>query len=236
MTVPDAAGDTALAAVRRCKMASTQRLLGDTITISAADWTQPTILPGWTRAHLATHLARNADALRQAVQRVVAGEPFQLDPDDDLRELEAGSRRSPLDLQIDLDTTAGQLTETFSALSQEQWRLPAGDRLTIADLPLARLNEVVLHHIDLDCGFSFVDLDPRLARWLLAWNVRRRSDLAAGPRITIQSSSGYQAVVGAYGGSVPVSGSDANLLGWITGRLSPSAVSGADGLDVGPAR
>lgn len=236
MTVPHAGGDTALAAVRRSKLTSTQRLLGDTITISQADWGQPTILPGWTRAHLATHLARNADVLRQAVERVVAGEPFRLDPDDDLTDLEQGSRRTPLDLQIDLDTTAGQLTEVFSSLTHQQWQLPAGEGFTIADLPLARLNEVVLHHVDLDCGFSFVDIDPQVARWLLEWNVRRRTDLADRPRITLQSSSGYQASLGSYGGTVLISGSDANLLGWITGRLSPSTVSGADRIEVGPAR
>ena len=42
---------------------ATQRLLGDTISVSDADWNAPSRLPEWTRGHVATHLARQADGL-----------------------------------------------------------------------------------------------------------------------------------------------------------------------------
>lgn len=237
MTAPVVVDDADLAAIRRSQTAATQWLLGETITISDADWRQPTVLPGWTRAHLATHIARNADALRRAVTGLMDGAGWSIGDDDTLRDLEVGSRRSPLDLQIDLDTSASRLDEAFSQLTAEQWRAPVADGVVVADLPLARLNEVVLHHVDLDCGFGFVDVEPDVARWLLEWNVRRHTDGVSGRAVVLVSSGGYQARLGTETTSAPVvTGSDAMLLGWLTGRLPASAVAGADHIEVVPPR
>ncbi len=234
MTAPDA---QRLADVRRVKMAATQRLLGDTIMITETDWSAPTPLPGWTRAHVAAHLARNADALRGCVASIAAGTAPVIEPDDLPRDLEIGSRRSPLDVQIDLDTSAGLLNSAFSQLTPSQWAAPVGSTgMIAADLPLARLNEIVIHHVDLDCGFGFVDVDKEAATWLLAWNVARRTDLAEGPMIRVRASSGWNGTLGNRPGTTVVSGTDANLLGWITGRLPRTAVVGADHVSVGPLR
>src|SRR6266581_4723235 len=43
---------------------ATQRLLGTARVITQADLRAPSLLPGWTRAHVLAHLARNADAMR----------------------------------------------------------------------------------------------------------------------------------------------------------------------------
>ncbi len=226
-----------LSEVRRLKMVATQRLLGDTIAISENDWHSPTALPGWTRAHVATHLARNAEVLRRLLTRL--GSHPQLEPDDVVRDLEAGARRTPLEIQIDLDTSTGILNDTFNQISAEEWSIPLDGSLaglTVSDLPMMRLNEVVLHHVDLDCGFGFVDLDPQMAEWLLAWNVHRRTDLATGPGIDLVGSSGTVHRIGSGSGTTRVSGTDANLLGWLTGRLPRSAVSGAEHVSVGPLR
>jgi maleylpyruvate isomerase len=233
MIVPDAD----LAEVRQLKMAATQRLLGDTIAISDSDWLGPTALPGWTRAHVATHLARNADVLRHYLMRL-ASRP-ELERDDLVQDLEAGSRRSPLEIQIDLDTSSALLNDSFDQVTAEGWASPLNGRLdglTAADLPMLRLNEVVLHHVDLDCGFVFGDIDPRVAEWLLAWNLYRRTDLVTGPGISLMTGSGRVLRVGSRPGSSEMTGSDANLLGWLTGRLPRTAVSGAEHMSIGPLR
>jgi len=233
MIVPDAD----FVEVRQLKMAATQRLLGDTIAISDSDWLGPTALPGWTRAHVATHLARNADVLRHYLMRL-ASRP-ELERDDLVQDLEAGSRRSPLEIQIDLDTASGLLNDSFDQVTAEGWATPLNGRLdglTAADLPMLRLNEVVLHHVDLDCGFVFGDIDPRVAEWLLAWNLYRRTDLVTGPGISLMTSSGRILRVGSRPGSSEMTGSDANLLGWLTGRLPRTAVSGAEHMSIGPLR
>lgn len=226
-----------LVEVRQLKRAATQRLLGDTISISDSDWLAPTTLPGWTRAHVATHLARNADVLRRFVTRL-ASRP-ELERDDIVQDLEAGSRRSPLDIQIDLDTSSGLLNDAFDQLTVEKWATPLWgslDGLTVSDLPMLRLNEVVLHHVDLDCGFVFGDIDPTVADWLLAWNLYRRADLVTGPGIALVTSAGRVFRVGSGPGVSEVSGTDANLLGWLTGRLPRTAVSGAEHVSIGSLR
>jgi len=233
MIVPDAE----LVAVRQFKRAATQRLLGDTISISDNDWIGPTALPGWTRAHVATHLARNADVLRRYVTRLASAP--ELERDDLVSDLEAGSRRSPLDIQIDLDTSSGLLNDAFDQLTPEKWSTPLHgglDGLTVSDLPMLRLNEVVLHHVDLDCGFVFSDIDPQVAQWLLAWNLHRRVDLVTGPGIALVTTSGRVLRSGSGPGVSEISGSDANLLGWLTGRLPRTAVSGAEHVSLGPLR
>lgn len=236
MEVPDnTAAD--LATVRRQKVAATQRLLGDTIAITEADWRAPVALPGWTRAHVATHIARNADTLRRDVEEVMADRPFPVAVSalEQRRDLEDGARRSSLELQIDLDTSAGRLHEAFDSLTEEQWGLVGPDGRRARDLPLARLNEVVLHHIDLDCGFGFGDLDPATARWLLDWNADRLSATRLGrTAVELRSDTGHVVLAGtSEHPAVTVTGTDANLLGWLTGRLDRQSVTGAEHLSLG---
>ena len=53
-------------ALKRIALA-TQSLLRDTIDLDEEQWHAPSLLPGWSRAHVATHIARNADALRRVL-------------------------------------------------------------------------------------------------------------------------------------------------------------------------
>ena len=50
-----------LEAVLHLVSTTTARLLGDTIALSDDEWRAPSRLPGWSRAHVASHVARQAD-------------------------------------------------------------------------------------------------------------------------------------------------------------------------------
>src|ERR1035438_4257882 len=52
---------------------ATQRLLGTARVIAESDLRQPSLLPGWTRAHVLAHLARGADAMRTLLVGVWSG-------------------------------------------------------------------------------------------------------------------------------------------------------------------
>ena len=88
----------------------THLLLGRTITYSADDWSAPSMLPGWTRAHVAAHLITGARRLTRIAAQLQAGEtPDLLDPtlsDED----EILSMSDGLDMQIALDTSSGEVT------------------------------------------------------------------------------------------------------------------------------
>ena len=213
------------------KQEATQRLLGYTIGISDDEWHRPSPLPGWSRAHLATHLARNADHLRIIAQAVDAGLPQPVAPSkpDRLAALERGADRTGLQLQIDLDTSAGALQTTIERLTN--WKAPVrlrGRDWPLAVVPLARLNEVCIHHIDLDCSFSPDAIDPAAAAWLLRWTLDLLADTDL-PAMRLEGDS-LVAELGNSGEARTVVGSDARLWAWLSGRLPASAIAGADGL------
>jgi maleylpyruvate isomerase len=97
-------------------------------------------------------------------------------------------------------------------------------------LPLARLLEVAIHHVDLDVGYEITDIDTQTAEWLLEWCGFRLQDREDFPKLQLTSDSGFTTAVGSAGDPVAVSGSSANLLGWLLGRTDASAVIGGDGL------
>jgi len=222
--------ETDLTTVRLRLMESTQSLLGNTIAIDDAQWLCLSRLPGWTRAHVAAHLARNADALAGVMQELRQNGPTSLYESDDAHfdQIERGSERTAMELQVDLDASAGRLDASFNGLPG----LPP-DRLVCLSptmtvrldrLPVARLNEVVLHHIDLDVGFTCADVSDEVAHWLLAYNAERVGRSSGYPAIRLASDSGVNAVIGGPGHPIIAHGQDNQLLGWLTGRLDPDQV------------
>lgn len=223
------------AQLRRRALEATQALLGSTIRITDEAWQEPSRLPGWTRAHVATHLARNADSLRQVVEAHLSGlRQRQYASDADRQhDLEWGSLRKPLELQIDLDTSAGELSGAFNRLDESglggQVELSAGFWMPVGWLQTARLAEVVMHHIDLDCGFSALDVDADIARWMLEWTTLRIGDRPDFPALQVMSSSGFSRRIGREDRAPRVvHGNDSALMGWLSGRHDGHHVLGAD--------
>ncbi len=206
-------------------MEATQRLLGYTITLSERAWQEPSRLPGWTRAHVASHIARNADGLIRSIEALLSDRPTLMYDGDEERDwaVERGSQRGGLDLQIDLDTTAGRLNTAFNQLEELAPDTPVElrpqHRLRADLLPLARLNEVVLHTADLDCGFEIEDLEPRVASWLLQWNSLVLPDTRL-PDVNLRAEGQGLKAAGDEPASA-VSGIKPVLLGWLTGRIAP---------------
>ncbi|MDR0991092.1 MAG: hypothetical protein LBL92_07020, partial [Propionibacteriaceae bacterium] len=121
-------------------------------------------------------------------------------------------------------------------LSDDSWNTrlntPLGP-LPAAVLVLARLNEVALHHVDLDLGRKLSDLDPALTALLLTWNARRLSPRLRHYRLHLMADEGVDLTLGDGDWTAEVRGSQASLLGWITGRRDSTAVLGAEAIDLG---
>lgn len=227
-----------LETLRKRVQEATQNLLGDTIGIGDADWNRPSGLPGWSRANVATHLAANAEAFCQLVEEAVDGRRVDLYSDPEARRagIEEGSSLAGLDLQICLDTSAGRLERAMDEVSD--WSAPIellGRPLTMAQVPMARLSEVVIHHLDLDCGFDVEWLQQGPARWLLQWALLWHADDPDLPSVRLESSSGLVADLGRNDERRTISGTDAQLWSWLMGRVTPGDIpQGADGLSLSP--
>ncbi len=97
-------------------------------------------------------------------------------------------------------------------------------------LPLARLLEVEIHHVDLDVGYEVGQIEPQVAEWLIEWVAFRARARDEFPRVEVLTDSGFRTTVGRVGEGVTVRGPAPALLGWLTGRLGADSVSGANGL------
>lgn len=240
MSSAETAGDPAtgqLETLRGLMSSATARLLGDTIAVSDEDWRGPSRLPGWTRGHVATHVARQADALGRLLAGAVSGTPGRMYESDEQRDAEIGegADRSGLDLQIDLDTAAGRLWERMEEVDAAgQWSEPVslrgGGTAPARLLPLARLTEVVLHHVDLDIGYEVDAIDPAVAGWLLEWCSLRLRSREGVPSLSLIIDDAESVAVGSVGETREVRGPAPRLLGWLTGRSGTDGLTGADGI------
>ncbi|WP_344741682.1 maleylpyruvate isomerase family mycothiol-dependent enzyme [Microlunatus spumicola] len=250
--------DARLAELRVLLTTATQRLLGSTIVVTDAEWALPSRLPGWSRAHVATHVARQADGFARLVEGAAAGERRAMysSPEARTAEIEDGADRTGLELQTDLDTSAERLTEAFDRLDQLQvgqlqggqgqggqgtgdgpgtgWsaavELRGGLVVPARLLPLGRLFEVELHHVDLDVGLDVEQIEPEVAEWLIEWVAFRARLRDEFPRVELHADSGFSTTVGQVGDGLVVHGTAPALVGWLTNRLEPDAVAGTRGL------
>ena len=163
--------DDALAAALDEMAAATDRVLAsvDRLTEEAAHG--PSLLPGWTRAHVLTHLARNADAMVNLVlaARTGDGRPmYPGGPEGREAEIAAGVGRHLGDLRLDLAESADRLLAAFADGFPEEARsrevaMSRGGSAAGWEIPLIRSREVEIHHVDLDAGYTPDDWSPGFA-------------------------------------------------------------------------
>ena len=143
---------------------ATQRLLDTARIITEPDLRAPSQLPGWTRAHILAHVARNADAMRTVLVGVRTGQDRPGYTSAGSREagIEQDAGRPARELTADLADSAMALRTVARQLPGEGWQVPVlmldpGPRFPAAELLTRRLVEVELHHSDLAAGYDPAD-------------------------------------------------------------------------------
>ena len=153
---------------------ATQRLLDTARVITETDLRAPSLLPGWTRAHVLAHVARNADALRNLLVGVRTGQDRAAYASAGARDadIEQGAGWPARDLVADLADSAMAFRFVARRLPDDGWSVPVRI-LDSAPFPAAtlltrRLVEVELHHCDLGTGYG-ADSWPAASRpWIWA--------------------------------------------------------------------
>jgi maleylpyruvate isomerase len=135
-------------------------LVGSLSGIGDADARAPSHLPGWSRGHVLSHLARNAEGQTRMVTGVRRDEVMEQYPGgDDQRtaDIEAGSSRPVAELLIDVYETQQALFDAWSQVPDGAWdrmtRARAGVR-PVRDGVLSRWREILVHLVDLDVGYE----------------------------------------------------------------------------------
>ena len=87
---------------------STDRLLATAGALDDAQAAAASRLPGWTRGHVLTHLARNADGFRNLLIWARTGTETPMYPSEESRDrdIEAGARRPAAELTADVRASA----------------------------------------------------------------------------------------------------------------------------------
>ena len=151
----------------------TTRLLATVAELD--DLTSPSLCVGWSRAHVLTHLARNADGLSALVRAATedSGETMYLSSAARDADIEAGVGRTLEATRRDVAESAARLAALLPRLAEVDpdrtvERTPGGQLFTVGSITGRRLREVVYHHVDLDAGFTFADVEPYLVEAFLA--------------------------------------------------------------------
>lgn len=135
---------------------ATARLLTVAGTLDDAALAEPSRLPGWTRGHVLSHLARNADALLN----VVAGRPMYASPEARDADIEAGATLPAEALAEEVRLSAARLAAALAEPGDWERVVELRNGVTdrLARVPFRRLVEVELHQVDLGAGRELEDL------------------------------------------------------------------------------
>jgi len=201
-----------------------RRLVRTVDGLHGDDWWAPSLLPGWTRGHVLSHLARNADGLLNLVRWARTGDetPMYTSREQRDADIESGARHPAAELVKDVRSTQVRLMDEMRALDESQWqrkiRWGRDDHEGYATaIPAMRRVEVEIHHVDLDLEYTLAHLPEEFVEDLLGRTARDYSHRDGTPGfVLVGSDDEGRWQVGA--GGQEISGPPPALLGWLLGR------------------
>ena len=220
LDVPPHPSDGSLAAPLAAVQEATNRYLQTLDALGDGAYAAPSVLPGWSRAHVIAHVALNALALARAFESVERGEATAVYPSAAARDadIDEHARHSPAQLRELSLGAAGVFREITEELAPELLdrpvaRVPGGPEFTVGEWIFARWREVEIHHADLDAGYEPEDWPADFVDHVFKVVVEDRAD---GPPMVLAAPEGTTPV--GPGDGPTVRGSRARLAWWLLGR------------------
>ncbi|GAB2499977.1 maleylpyruvate isomerase family mycothiol-dependent enzyme [Nocardiopsis aegyptia] len=203
--------------------AATARLVATARAATPDELGAASPLPGWSRAHVLSHVAQNALGLRNLATWARTGvrTPMYAGQEQRDADIDTGARQDAAALVRQVVDTAADLDADLTALPPEALagtvEMRGGLRVPGSALAWLRLREIEVHHVDLDLGYGIADWDAAFARRAVEGlvDVWRSRDLLPPVRITATDTD-LDTVSGS--GATSVRGTTAHLLGWLLGR------------------
>ncbi|MGP4019564.1 maleylpyruvate isomerase family mycothiol-dependent enzyme [Saccharopolyspora sp. 5N708] len=221
-----------LAAIER----ASRRLLDTVAELDELAVRQASLLPGWSRAHVMTHLARNADGFGNLLiwARTGIEHPMYASGDDRDGAIAEGATRSRRLLLEDLAASCDRFEHGARTLPASAWTAEiadaVGDPMPAHHLLRLRLLEVWVHLIDLDRGVGFDDIPQRDVEQLLEDAVQQFGGRPDVPALSVEVDFGdHRRSWDLRGTTAPpsrVRGAPGPMLGWLLGRNGPERLDG----------
>jgi maleylpyruvate isomerase len=219
---PDDLDVTVFVAGVRRSQAALEEALQD---VSDEEVQQPSLLPGWTRGHVLTHIARNADGatrMLQAAARGVVGEQYPGGWDKRNGDIEAGSGRPAKEVVADISSSARHLDDAIDAMPADAW-----DRdvrfLRVGIQPASRCvftrwREIEIHWSDLGPERTPAAWPNEFVEAFLGRELSRLPQrLQAGTVVDLRCP-GYDGRYGDGPATNTISGPPYAIYAWLTGR------------------
>lgn len=194
--------------------------------LSDAELYEPSLLAGWTRAHVVAHVGYNARALTRLTEWAATGveTPMYASMQQRNDEIELGATLPAQALRNLSDHAIVHLNVEWRDLPAQAWanevKTAQGRTVPVSETAWMRAREVWLHAIDLGNGASVDDLPPEFVDRLLPEVVglwRARGDEV--PALVLRASDRGDLAIRLVDGDARVlSGPAASLLAWATGR------------------
>lgn len=210
---------------------ATAGLLGDLDGLTDRAAREPSLLPGWSRGHVLTHLARNAEGGTRLLIWARTGEPSYEYPSVAARAqaIEDGAGRPAQELAEDVRRTAKALQQAAAAMPPDAWQhritWTTGHETGAEHVPASRLAEVLIHHVDLGRpSYRPQDWPANWTAWMLDRAVAGMNDerhlapLNASLRATDTGRTYHLHHSAGTGDTERISGTEADLLAWLMGR------------------
>ncbi|HEV2796413.1 MAG TPA: maleylpyruvate isomerase family mycothiol-dependent enzyme, partial [Nocardioides sp.] len=182
--------------------------------------------PGWTRAHVVAHLTLNAEGLAGVLRGAHVGAPRTMYASQEARahDIAALAAAAPAELRERFLASVGVFGEALAAMHEPDWegrfeRTPGGQDLALVTVPLMRVREVEIHHVDLAAGYDAADWPEGFRVLLLESMTRRPYPAPFSVRPTdLDRTWRYGHDGGSVAAGPVVSGTSAALGWWLTGR------------------
>ena len=215
---------TALPQIDETLLATTRYLQALTV-LDEESVRRPSLLPGWSRAHVVAHLSRNADAFTRVLGQVAAGEPASMYASNEARDADIADTVERLDLAGLVDdalASTARLTEALWACVGDPdtpcTRVPGADRsFPLHTVGPRRRAEVEIHHSDLGTGYEPSTWPPDFSSQM----IRQRQDELArtgGPSMVLSSTDVDGLWKFGEGQGPEIHGTVGDLACWLVGR------------------
>jgi maleylpyruvate isomerase len=194
--------------------------------LAEVDLQMPSRLPGWSRAHVVSHVACNAEALANLVHWARTGIETPMYDSDAQRvaDIDRAAHEPLAVLRAVFDDRDAKLIEAFDTLDGTAWdatvRTALGRRIPAREIPWLRARELWIHAVDLGTGFALDDLPVDLTHALISDVVRWRSGHDDCLDVVLRPDhDGSEWRMGAGRGDPSVvSGPLGEVLAWLLGR------------------
>lgn len=208
---------------------ATQRLLRSVAALDDAAVAVDSLLPGWTRGHVLTHLARHADGYANLLvaARTGADLPQYASVAARAADIETGAGRPVAEHLDDLRSSAARLAAAADAMTGQAWTVTVqpttGAQRPAAALVWGRLREVEVHHVDLVVDYLPEHWSAAFGQRLLREVVHQLGSRPDAPSLVLRPDDiEHPLTIGQQTGARTVSGSSAALAAWLAGRSDGS--------------